>query len=253
MVAVFSLLQEVSIAQVNTEAMRKGDLLQGLHTELNLDVGVIAGNSKLLLIKTTLRFDYLKGVAHTFLVSSFHQGRQGQDDSLFVNRGFIHLRRTRRFSDGFFVEGFLQKEFNDFIRLKDRNLAGCGLRMRWLRLESGDKGKPASRLYTGLGFMWEQERLKNAEDPLMNLVRSTNYIVFRWEPDARLLLQVTTYFQVDVKRPSDHRVLFNGGLTFSLTGKLSAALRLNARYDHEPPGNIENYDIDLTNGLVYMF
>lgn len=233
--------------------MRKGDLQPGLHTGLNLDVVVVAGNSKLLRIKTTLRFDYLKGKTHTLLAGSFQQGRQGSSDTLFINKGFVHLRRTRSLGGGLYFEGFVQKEFNDFIRLKDRSLAGGGLRIRWLEAGTDEDGNPALRLHTGLGFMWEQERLKDCEAPRAELVRSTNYVVLRWEPDARRLFQVTTYFQVDVERSRDHRVLMDGGLAFALTGKLSLVIRLNARYDHEPPEGVKNYDIELTNGLSFVF
>ncbi|MEE9166997.1 MAG: DUF481 domain-containing protein [Candidatus Neomarinimicrobiota bacterium] len=247
-------------AQINTEAMRKGELTPGLHPALDIDVGVVAGNSRLLRMNGTLRFDYLKGADHTFLVI----GRQlGETDSLFMNKGFVHLRRTQSLHGGILVEGFMQKEFNQFLRLKDRNLAGGGLRIRWLGGAADEKGKPLIRLLTGLGFMWEQELIRNAkapEDTLKNLLRSTNYLVLGWEPDERLLLQVSTYFQPDITRLFDFRVLLDGGLTFALTGKLSVAIKMNARYDNDPPTVVENgvekslkkYDVELTTGLAYV-
>ncbi|NQU06055.1 MAG: DUF481 domain-containing protein [Calditrichaeota bacterium] len=252
-------MHQPSTAQVNTEAMRKGDLQSGLHESLNLDVGLVAGNSSFLLIKATLRLDYLKGTTHTFMVSNLQQGHQGQNHSLFIKKGFVHLRQTRLLHDCFFVEGFVQKEFNYFIRLKDRNLAGGGLRIRWLKAGTDEEETAVIKFYTGLGLMWEQESIEETdntptnEDLFKNLFRSTNYLVLRWEPDSRLLFQVTTYFQPDIERLSDFRMLLDGGLTFVLTGKLSAAIKLNVRYDNEPPRNIENYDIELTNGLTYIF
>ena len=253
-------LGSLLLAQVNTEAMRKGDLTPGLHPALDLDLGVVAGNSELFQINATLRFDYLKSTSHTFVVGS----RQfGQTDSLFSNKGFIHLRRTHSLRRGLLIEGFLQNEFNQFIRLKNRNLVGGGLRIRWPWRQTEEQGTSIVKLDTGLGFMWEQERITNAKDPedsSKSLLRSTNYLVLGWEPDERLLIQVTTYFQPDIRRLSDFRLLIDGGLSINLTGKLSLAIKLRTRYDNDPPIIVENgveksikkYDIELTSGLAYL-
>jgi hypothetical protein len=256
-------LGSLAWGQVNTEAMRKADLTTGFHTDLRLDFSMIAGNTNLSRIKTGLRFDYLKGAAHSFLAYSYQQGSLVEED--FVNKGFVHLRRTQSLRSNLAVEGFMQKEYNEFIRLKERNLAGGGLRIRWLKYQT-DQGKPIGmKITTGLGFMWEQEQIRNArdsEDRLKDLVRSTNYLVLGWLPDERLLLQLTTYLQPDIQQPKDFRVLFDGGFAFTLTGKLSAVITLNARYDNEPPvvleknGSekiLEKYDMELTSGLVYKF
>lgn len=252
--AVFT-LGSILWAQINTESMRKGDFLTGLHPAINLDVGIVAGNSKLLSINSTLRFDYLKGEGHTYLTSS----RQlDQTDSLIINKGFVHLRRTQSLRGNIFVEVFVQQEFDQFIHLKDRILAGGGLRLLLVEVNANKKEPPILKLYSGLGFMWEQERISNPKDPddsLKNLLRSTNYLVLKWEPDDRLLIQATTYFQSDVRHVSDFRMLFDGGLSFTLTGKLTAVIKFYARYDHDPPAglNLKKYDIELTNGLAYTF
>lgn len=249
----FSLLNQASLAQVDTEALRKGKLTPGLHAKLNLEFDVLSGNSQLLLIKTTLRFDYLKRANHIFLVSSFQQGRKDTSYTLFVNKGFAHLRWTKSLRDDLFVEGFVQKEFNDFIHLEDRSLVGGGLRIRWLKVEADKKNISVIRLFTGSGLMLERESIKDSAISITYLVRSTNYLVFKWEPDERLLCQITTYFQLDVSRLSDFRLLTDGGITFSLTGKLSALIKLYIRYDNEPLDGIKKHDIELTNGLSYTF
>lgn len=249
--------------QVAIEPIRKADLTPGLHTNLNLDFSMLAGNSSLTRVRTGLRFDYLKGAAHSFLTSSFQQG--SLIDEYFVNKGFAHLRRTQSIRGRLFVEGFLQWEYNDFIRLKDRRLAGGGLRVRWLEVRRGEKETPSLLVHTGTGFMWERERIRNAKDPtdaLKDLLRSTNYLFLGWTPDERVLLQITTYFQPDIRRPSDFRVLLDGRLAFALTGKLSATIKLSTRYDNEPPiviekdgleKRIKRHDVELTSGLVYTF
>ncbi|UCH61838.1 MAG: DUF481 domain-containing protein [Fidelibacterota bacterium] len=249
--------------QVAIEPMRKADLTPGLHTNLNLDFSMLAGNSSHTRVRTGLRFDYLKGAVHSFLTSSFQQGSLIEE--YFVNKGFAHLRRTQSLRGRLFVEGFLQWEYNDFIRLKDRRLAGGGLRVRWLEERMGEKEAPSLQVHTGTGFMWERERIRNTKDPtdaLKDLSRSTNYVTLGWTPDERVLLQLTTYFQPDVRRPKDFRVLLDGHLAFTLAGKLSATIKLSTRYDNEPPiviekdgleKGIKKYDVELTSGLTYTF
>ena len=249
--------------QVNTEAMRKADLTSGWHTDLNLDFSMIAGNTDLSRIKTGLRFDYLHGTAHSFLAYSYQQGSLVEED--FVNKAFVHLRRTQSLRTHLAIEGFLQREYNEFISLKERNLAGCGLRIRWLQGWTNEGKTTGLKVTTGFGFMWEQEQIRNARNPkdqLKDLVRSTNYLVLGLIPDERLLLQLTTYYQPNIKRPKDFRVLLDGGFAFTLTEKLSAAITLNARFDSEPPvvleknGSekiLEKYDMELASGLVYKF
>lgn len=240
-------------AQVNTEAMRKSVLTPGLNGNLNLDLGLVGGNSQLLNVKGTLRFDYLRGNAHTFLVGNRQNSKA---KSTIINKGFVHLRHTRPISSRLHVEGFLQTEFNEFIRLKDRNLAGGGVRIRWRDTMADKEAGPGQNLTTGLGFMWERERITNAPDSAddeKNLLRSTNYLVLGWRPDDRLLLQATTYFQFDVGQPEDFRVLLDAGLSFTLVGRLSAIIKLSSRYDNQPPAELglERYDFELSSGLAY--
>ena len=245
-------------AQVNTEAMRKGDLAPGLHTSLNLDLGVVGGNSQLLKAKGLLRFDYLSAGSHTFLVGSRQQGRAVRADKIIINKGFVHLRHTRRVGDRLYLEGFVQNEFNEFIRLKNRNLAGGGARIRWLDTMADTGATSGRSIATGLGFMWEQERITDPQEPAdvqKDLLRSTNYLVIGWRLDDRLLLRAIAYFQFDVRRPADFRVLFDSSLSITITDKLAVAIKLSSRYDSEPPDgfNLAQLDFELTSGLAYSF
>jgi hypothetical protein len=240
-----------SAAQVNMEIMRKEDLQAGPHAELNLDIGLIAGNSDLTLIKTTVRFDYLEKSAHSFLVASFQQGNRPA--GVFINKGFLHLRRTQSLGGPLFLEGFVQQEYNEFIRLTNRSLAGGGIRVNWSGKRNNDQETPYFKLYSGHGFMWERERINIPTNPLTNILRSTNYIFLGWRLDKRVLFQTTGYFQPNVTRINDFRVLISGNISFAITGKLSAAIKFYTRYDNDPPADVETYDIELTNGLIYAF
>ncbi|UCH62326.1 MAG: DUF481 domain-containing protein [Fidelibacterota bacterium] len=250
-------LASLLFAQVNTEALRREELAPGLHTTLGADLGLIAGNSDLLRLKSNLRFDYLGGGNHFFLVTQYQQG--SKDEQVFINKGFAHLRSVRALRRRLHAEGFLQREFNEFISLEDRQLAGGGLRIRWQQRGGSAETPPPLQLNTGIGLMWERERIDttgNAPgDPVhgavASLVRSTNYLVLRWRLDERLTLFSTTYYQVDLRRFSDYRLLWEGRLGVTLTKRLSLTLNLDLRYDSEPPGGIKPCDLEITNGVSY--
>lgn len=250
------LLATLLAAQVNTEALRREDLAPGLHTTLGADLGLIAGNSDLLQLKSSLRFDYRSGGNHFFLVGQY---QQGSTDTLFINKGFAHLRGVKALGPRYYVEGFVQREFNEFIALEDRKLAGGGLRIRWLQRQDSSEKPPPLQLNTGIGLMWEREQIDTtgeaAGDPehgaVASLVRSTNYFVVQWKVDDRLTLFSTTYYQVDLRRLSDYRILWEGRLGVNLTKRLSLTLNLDLRYDSEPPGRIKPYDLEITNGVSY--
>jgi len=252
------MLASLLSAQVNTEALRKEDLSPGLHTTLGADLGYIAGNSSLLQLKSNLRFDYRNGGNHFFLVTQY---QQGSTDTLFINKGFAHLRGVKVLKPHLQIEGFLQREFNDFINLEDRQLAGGGLRIRWRQPEGPAETPIPLQLNTGIGLMWEREQIDTtgqaSGDPehgaVASLVRSTNYFVVSWQLDDRLTLFSTTYYQVDLRRSSDYRVLWEGRLGFTITKRLALTINLNLRYDSEPPGEIKSYDLEITNGLSYRF
>ncbi|MBA7481497.1 hypothetical protein ES707_16971 [subsurface metagenome] len=240
-------------AQINTEALRREDQTHGWHPSLGADLGVIAGNSSLLSVKGNLRLDYRGAKAYGFAVSQYQQGRK--DDDLFINKGFAHLRGIAILRPKLHLEGFLQREFNDFIKLQDRRLVGGGLRFLFPG-PTGEKPVPI-RINLGTGLMWEQERLdlvNGAADPAgTNLLRSTNYIVLRWLPEGPLNIYTTAYYQVDTRSFSDYRITWEGGLTLALTKRIALTISGNLRYDHEPPPGVKTYDLDLTNGLILQF
>ncbi len=242
-------LVAVTSGQVNTEAMRRADSTLGWHAGLAADLGIIAGNSSLVQLRSNLRLDYLTERGRTFFVTQYQTGTQG--DSLFLNKGFAHLRGVRYLRHSRAIEGFVQQEFNEFINLRSRSLVGGGLRLEFARPADSTAG--ALGLNLGIGLMWEREALTGEAQEIVNLLRSTNYVVLRWTADDRLVLFSTAYFQVDTGSLSDYRIIWDGGLSITLFHRLALNLKVDLRYDSEPPGEVKSYDIELTNGLSYSF
>ena len=83
------------------------------------------------------------------------------------------------------------------------------------------------------------------------IVRATNYINWTWRLDERITTDATGYYQFHGRRFQDYRILFERSITFRLTTKLAFPLRVNFRYDSEPPTGIQKHDVEIFNGLRY--
>ena len=227
--------------------MRQMQLASGFYNSINLDLTYRSGNSDLLTTRTRFRSDYLTKTYHGFVFGSLQQGRK--DDVFFVNKGMAHARVIRSLMQHVLLESFVQKQFNESILLNDRNLAGGGVRFAL--------HPPSSKfnLYLGIGAMWEHERIndKDIGEITTHAIRSTNYINWTGQLDERITTSATGYYQVHTRRLHDYRVLFEGSLTFQLTTKLAFPLRVNIRYDSEPPTGIRKHDVEIFNGLRYTF
>ena len=66
-------------------------------------------------------------------------------------------------------------------------------------------------------------------------------------------LQNTAYYQFDLSRSSDNRLLYDGDLNIALNDKLAFTLTLNYRQDSDPHGDLGKSYIQLKNGIEFIF
>ena len=240
-------------AQVNIETLRQLDSKPGWYNDITLSLTYQSGNTDLLRFKSSLRSDYWFDRYHTFGIVTFQQGEQG--GKLYTDKGFIHLRGARSVTEHLGVEMFLQKQFNESILLRDRNLAGGGMRISVLKQRMITKNGTGLNLYLGIGAMWENETINDKQhgEVETDIIRSTNYISATWRIDERFTVVVTGYCQPYLQRFSDFRVLSESHFEFRVTKTVSVNTRLNVRYDSEPPTDVEAHDLEIVNGLSYRF
>ena len=238
-------------AQVNIETLRRLDSKPGWYNDIALSLTYQSGNTDLLRFKSSLRSDYWVDKYHMFGIVTFQQGKQG--GKLYTDKGFIHLRGARSIIKHLGVEMFLQKQFNESILLRDRNLAGGGMRISVLKQLT--ENSPGLNLYLGIGSMWENEAINDKQHGEIetNIIRSTNYISSTWRIDKRFTVVLTGYYQPYLQRFSDFRVLSESRFEFDVTKTVSFNTRLNLRYDSEPPTGVEAHDLEIVNGLSYKF
>ncbi len=237
-------------AQINIftgETMQQMQRKSGWYNNMNLDLTYRTGNTDLLTLRTRFRSDYLSAIYHGFVIGSIQHGRE--DGSPFTNKGMVHGRIIRQLANHIRIESFAQKQFNESIQLNDRNLIGGGLRFNAL------PPKSKYNLYIGIGAMWENEHINepNGGEIKTHIIRSTNYVNWTLQFNETLSTSATGYYQAHVKRLLDYRILFEGRIKLSYTKKLSFPLKINFRYDNEPPAGVRKHDLEIFNGLSYTF
>ena len=107
--------------------------------------------------------------------------------------------------------------------------------------------------FLGIGLMQENEIYDLENEPTKNLIRSTNYFSWNINITENIFLNNTAYHQFSASDMNDFRLLYEGGLEFELSEKLSFTVELNYRYDNDPHGNLGNSYIEINNGIEFNF
>ena len=238
------------LAQINTEAMRSENVTDEFVNKVNVDFGIEKADAELIELAAAYRLDYFNPTGlHVFLILNYENGyeqKKGLEKNQVVNKGFGHLRMTKMVSSKLFFEVFTQFGFNDFLLMKDRKLAGSGLRYKMV---SNDR----MNAFLGIGLMQENEIYDIVNEPEKKLLRSTNYLRWNINIAENTQLYNTVYYQFSFSDINDYRLLYDGSINFSVNENLSFFIELNYRYDNDPHGNMGKSYIQLNNGIEFTF
>lgn len=237
-------------AQVNTETLRSGIEEEGFSATTNFSFGLSEGNVRFFNLLGNARIDYHKQNNRSFAVVQYSRGVQNGE--LFRNAGFLALRNTYYLRPPVGWEVFLQQQFDEFIRLRDRKVAGTGIRLKLINHENEELDRKL-HFFLGIGGMYEYEDINAVIPEQTSLIRSTNYISLHWIASKRVSLSAVTYFQVALTDFSDYRNLLEGSLEVKLTETVAMTVGINHRYDSRPPAEVKPYDIQIRNGLSVLF
>ena len=267
--ALAAALAAPAASQVNTERIRVGANEPGWGGTFDVNASLQQGNTEREILGGGVRLQYAwprleadaagetesgdeeaTGPANVvFLVSNYSFSRA--NDNRYVNNAQGHLRFIRQHSSRISFEVFGQYQFNEFIRLEDRFLAGGGGRFALVQAER-------TEVFAGIGYMLEQETLDlpapQPDGTSSEHHRSTNYLTVRYNSkDERLRLVQTLYAQPRFDRLQDLRLLSETSFEIQLFRQLALAINLNVAHDSEPPAGIKETDVVLSNSLRYSF
>jgi hypothetical protein len=252
LLALFSLN---SYAQVNTEKYRVSGKSDGLGGNLDLSVAWYKGNTDLIAVDTELGLYYNKKKNQFFLRGILKYGEKNGES--YIDMAFLHLRGIRKFSERVMAEYYVQKEFNKFILLKSRNLAGAGVRFAVCKSETGEgEKKKLFVCYLSTGLFWEDESYSQAEDSSQkeaaSLLKSSNYLSLSYQTGAAEL-GITSYFQFHIEKFASFRNFSDLFIKVKLGSHLNFLSKINFRFDNRPPETVKKYDFQITNGLSLEF
>jgi len=238
------------LAQINTEAMRSENVTDGFINKVNVDFGIEKADAEVIELAASYRVDYFNPTGlHVFFILNYENGyeqEKGLEKNQVVNKGFGHLRMTKMISSKLFFEVFTQFGFNDFLLMKDRKLAGSGLRYKMV---SNDR----MNTFLGIGLMQENEIYDMVNEPEKKLLRSTNYLRWNINIAENTELYNTVYYQFSSSDINDYRLLYDGSIDFSVDENLSFFIELNYRYDNDPHGDMVKSYVQLNNGIEFTF
>jgi len=228
--------------QVNTEAMRGNHEMPGLNQNMDLSFAYISGNKEIIFLNASYRLDYTsKSNWYGFFATKYDRAFEKNTKNNFSNRGFAHLRAVKQVLPRIQVEGFLQKEFNHFITLEDRELIGGGLRINLCK-----------QFFIATGTMHEKEVYENKDD--QNFMKSTSYINYSVQLIENVTIENTLYYQFKLEALDNYRILWDGSLRFQGADWLSFHINCNYRYDVSDKLNPDgNSYFEITNGLGFQF
>ena len=244
-----ALMSSFVFCQVNTEAMRNSNDGTGITNSIGFDFGFEKSNQEVLELTGKYRLDHIsKNGSHSFFIINYDNGYEKEENqkNSIVNKGFSHLRFTKNISNNLYLELFTQYGFNDFLLMKQRKLFGSGFRYKVLEQKKMNG-------FLGVGVMKEDEQYDLESNENKSLVRSTNYFTWQIQISDNASLENTAYYQLDISRSSDNRLLYDGDLNVDLNDKLTITLTLNYRHDSEPHGSLGKSYIQLKNGVEFTF
>ncbi len=229
---------------VNIEKVRKKDLKDGWKLQSSFNFTHLSGNSESKTYEGEGRLDYKKNDSSLLFLGELEQAKAS--GKKYKNAGSFHTRFTEKLASFYAVETFAQIEFNDFIYLEERDLVGMGLRFTFF-------DTPTFNFHLGNGFFYEKE--SHEEDFYdTEIIRSNNYLSFRYDKEKHFYIASTAYYQVDSGRADDYRILVNSTLGFHLAKNMSLDFIVDYRYDNEPVlHSLDRQDLEIKNGITISF
>jgi hypothetical protein len=265
-VVLASLASRTARAQVNAEVLRPNPLRDGWSGGIDGSFALSRGNVELLDVGGAARIQYqtlhpasphpagepapLPFVAHrVFLTGNARFAERA--DVAFIRQAFVHARWTGMWHERVGSDVFAQYQFNEFLRLQGRAVAGAGVRVEAVH-------GPVFMAWAGSGYMFEYDRISvlpgAADEPEAFEHRWTNYLTMRLALfENELLLQSTLYYQPRFDDFTDARLLAELEALARVTDVFALGAVFGVLHDSAPPTGVEETDLRLMSTVRLSF
>jgi hypothetical protein len=261
----------LALAQVNVEKLRSNGTDEGVAGSIGITAAYTQGNIQFADFGVSANLEWKKGKDSVFgiLGHRFAAKRTQSDliadpdiglwdeDAHFSNNRMAHLRYNRSLGPGWWWELFTQYEFNEFLLLDRRLLAGTGPRFTL-------KDSKALGVWFGIAAMVEEENLNpesiaaTEEAARVNL-RASSYLSATWHISKAASWTTTGYWQPRLEAFEDYRLAIETGLVFPFSKAFAFTVDARYRSDSEPPQTPDGAapvlpsDLTVKNGIKMSF
>ena len=236
-------------AQINTEKYRKYYTDEtGFLFNLATTFALKAGNTEYSSYTGSGRIDYNGKKFDTFIVGNFEFKNTGE--TKVENDGFVHLRGIVHITNRTTWELFLQKQYDEFIDLDSRDLAGTGIKYRLIEAVSKKDSTNSVDVNISTGLMYEIESY-NPDGGSIDLYnwRSTSFLSIDWLIKNKLNVTSVIYYQPSINNFKDYRIAADSGLEFAIAKSVKFIFSLTYRYNNLPVTDVKKFDFSIQNGI----
>lgn len=222
---------------VNIENKRQSDDIGWSgHTELSFDYNKSTQNDWEFSNVTYIQWD--NDLWSVLILNEINVDRAGGVD--FSNDGYQHLRISNHLNKIFSLESFVQNQYDPVRNIKNRKLAGLGLRYKLNDYNS-----------LGITSFYEKEVLEeNIEN---DAVRLSVTFQLRLISNKTFRLSTTNYIQPSLMNFSDYKLSNETVLSVNINDKFAFTNSFTCGYDTHPAIGIPNLIYNFQNGIVYTF
>jgi len=261
----------LALAQVNVEKLRSNGTDEGVAGAIGVTAAYTQGNIQFADLGVTANLEWKKGKDSIFgILSHRFAAKRTQSDLIadpdiglwdeeahFSNNRMAHLRYNRLLVPGLWWELFTQFEYNEFLLLDRRLLAGAGPRVTL------KDSKPVG-IWLGVAAMVEEESLNpesiaSTEEQSRINMRASSYLSATWHISKAASWTTTGYWQPSVTALEDYRMVVETGLVLPLSKGFAFTADARYRSDSEPPQTPDGTapvlpsDLTVKNGIKVSF
>lgn len=238
-------------SQVNTEKFRKYYTREGFLYNLRSTFAVRGGNSEYSSMNFAGRVDHNGKKFDQFLVANFEY--KSTSSKQISNNGFVHLRGMWNVRKRTNWEFFLQQEYDRFVDLNSRSLAGTAIKYRLVESINNDSTK-SFLVNISTGIMYEDEVYASEPENIhKTLMRSTNFISVDWVIMKKLNLNGVFYYQPAFDNLQDYRFASWLTIDFAITKRFYFVFQTWTKYNSRPVNDKKPYDFSIENGIRFEF
>tara|TARA_A100001015_G_C14974073_1_gene706421 strand:+ start:196 stop:903 length:708 start_codon:yes stop_codon:yes gene_type:complete len=201
-----------------------------------------SGNESYFLADINYRIDYkMKKWKYLGILKNSYKK---ENSRLLSNSGFIHIRAIKHLNPLYYLETYIQREYDQFTDLNERQLFGQNIRLNVTL-------NPNKQIIIAAGPLIEKESTRSL--PTKYYLRVNSYIFYKTNITQNNTYQTITYLQPALEKITNFRTYSNHHLIMEINNKIALKTSLLFKYNNTPPNGIKKYDSEINQSINIQF